>query len=127
MLNRVRVKPQHSLQWGLHRSQWCGAQREWKHWWKEADAADAGAKLGEQSNALRLQSATEDDLLWLLGHLHCPCHGQRPESRAGHQPGIKAGEEGEGRGRQETLGDDCTCPLCRQFGLRNQASVTGKM
>lgn len=78
-----------------------GTEGAWqKHWWKWTDGentTNTDMNLGEQSNALRWQSATGEDLLWLLGCLHHLCHAWRLESRAVHQPGVKAGEKEGGK------------------------------
>lgn len=78
-----------------------GTEGAWqKHWWKWTggeDVANTDVNLGEQSNALRWQSATGEDLLWPLGCLHHLCHAWRLESRAVHQPGVKAGEKEGGK------------------------------
>ena len=99
-----------------------------KHWWKRTDGEDAAstdARLGEQSSALGLWTATEKDPLWLSGCLHHLCLAWRLESRAFHWAGIKAGVEEEERGRWETVGGPCACCLSRKLGFRNRAPVTG--
>lgn len=101
-----------------------GTEGAWqKHWWNWTggeDAANADTKLGGQSNALRLELSRKGPAV-AVGRRHWLCHAWRLESRAVHQPGVKAGEEEE---EKREAGGPCTCPLPRQVGFRNRAPLT---
>lgn len=119
------MKPQRGLQWGLHQSQ--GTEGAWqKHWWKWTggeDAANADAKLGGQSNALRLECSRKGPAVAVgTPALAVPCLEAGIE---GSSPARCKGRGGEEEKRE--AGGPCACLLPRQVGFSNRAPLTGSI